>query len=311
MGRKIWLNHLDGTSINPIPSKLHDLGMDYSQVCNQISKYLGGNCKVILTSSGIEAVNHAIKGVAFRQKKKAAIKVEEGASLAVRNTVKWLRKNGFNEQGDVSITCMSAVDSTTGEIYNIEKLDDSIMIVDGCAAIGRIKFDMEHIDLLALQFDGFGALAFNPRIRMDPLIHGGGEQDGRRGGHIPAVLLQGFSLPIQVPLELDSFLLSQVETCGFQINSAKNRAPGILNVSLGGVAAEAVLIDSAAAGVYMSASSGCTISTGVPDASLLRLGLSEDEALSSLRISISGDTTESEIVEGISILRDVVARFQN
>lgn len=311
MERKIWLNHLDGTSISPAPSKLHDLGMDYSQICTQISAHLGGNCKVILTSSGIEAVNHAIKGVAFRQKNKGTIKVEEGASLAIRNTVKWLRKNGFNEQGDVSITCMSAVDSTTGEIYKIEKSDNSIMIVDGCAAVGRIKFDMEHIDLLALQFDGFGALAFNPKIRIDPLIHGGGEQDGRRGGHIPAILLQGFSLPFQVPLELDSFLLSQVEAFGFKINTSKNRAPGIINVSLEGVSAEAVLIDLAAAGVYMSASSGCTTSTGIPDASLLRLGLTEDEALSSLRISISGDTTESEIVEGITVLRDVVAGFQN
>jgi cysteine sulfinate desulfinase/cysteine desulfurase-like protein len=44
---------------------------------------------------------------------------------------------------------------------------------------------------------------------------------------------------------------------------------------------------------------------------LLRLGLTEDEALSSLRISISGDTTESEIVEGITVLKDVVAGFQN
>jgi cysteine sulfinate desulfinase/cysteine desulfurase-like protein len=44
---------------------------------------------------------------------------------------------------------------------------------------------------------------------------------------------------------------------------------------------------------------------------LLRLGLTEDEALSSLRISISGGTTEAEIVEGITVLRDVVAGFQN
>jgi|TARA_B110000881_G_scaffold219446_1_gene241361 cysteine desulfurase len=311
MERKIWLNHLDGTSINPVPSKLHDLGMDYSQICNQVSEYLGGNCKVILTSSGIEAVNHAIKGVAFRQKNKVAIKVEEGASLAMRNTVKWLRKNGFNEHGEISITCMSAVDSATGEIYNIEKSDDSIMIVDGCAAMGRIEFNMEHIDLLALQFDGFGALAFNPRIRIDPLIHGGGEQGGRRGGHIPAILLQQFSLPLDVPSKLDSFLLTQVEASGFKINAPKNRAFGIINVSLDGVSAESVLIDLAAAGVYMSASSGCTTSTGIPDASLLRLGLSEDEALSSLRISISENTTESEIVEGLAALNEVVARFRN
>jgi cysteine desulfurase len=311
MERKIWLNHLDGTSINPAPSKLHDLGVDYSQICNQISAHLGGNCKVILTSSGIEAVNHAIKGVAFRQKNKVAIKVEEGASLAIRNTVKWLRKNGFNEHGEILMTCISAVDSTTGEIYNIEKSDNSIMIVDGCAAMGRIKFNMEQIDLLALQFDGFGALAFNPRIRIDPLIHGGGEQNGRRGGYIPTVLLQGFSLPLEISSKLDSFLLSQVEAFGFKINTPKNRAPGIINVSLEGVSAEAVLIDLAAAGVYMSASSGCTTSTGIPDASLLRLGLTEDEALSSLRISISGGTTEAEIVEGITVLRDVVAGFQN
>ena len=72
-----------------------------------------------------------------------------------------------------------------------------------------------------------------------------------------------------------------------------------------------MLIDLAAAGVYMSASSGCTTSTGIPDASLLRLGLTEDEALSSLRISISEDTTEREIVEGITVLRDIITGFQN
>ena len=148
-------------------------------------------------------------------------------------------------------------------------------------------------------------------LRIDPLIHGGGEQDGRRGGHLPSILFSEDLFSKSGIQELDKILFKKAIEYGFEINSDRERAPGILNIKLPGISAEAVLVDLASKGIYMSSSSGCTASTGMPSKVLTSMGLTEDEALSSIRISISKENSAEEITHGLKTLYEIVQRFQS
>jgi len=315
-----WLNRLDGLATDPIASKLHDLSSVLpEQVKQTIQQNLGTKGEVILTSSGAEAINHALKGMAFRNRG-GRILLSPRVPLPLRNAALWLSRQGWQvtnigSEGDADIIAVELVDHETGGIRDIAALrheyPNSTLIVEATAAVGRIPISNEGIDVLTMGFDHFGALVTSKGVRIDPLIHGGGEQGGRRGGHLPSILFSEDIFSLDGIEELDSVLIEAVNEYEFIINSDRKRAPGILNIQLPRVSAEAVLVDLANEGVYMSSSSGCTASTGMPSRILTSMGLSEDEALSSIRISIRNDNEEQEIRNGIEILARVVKEFQS
>ena len=320
MKPKIWLNDLDGTVDDPVSSALHDASSRYPEsVKSQISAAVESDGEVILCSSAAEASNHAIKGIALKKRGNGRILVSTGVPLAMRNSVMWLKRLGWevaelDEGGEADLIVVEMVNHETGVIRNIstirERHPESTLVVEASAAVGRISISSIGIDALVLGFDGFGALVIRPRLRMIPLIHGGDEQGGRRGGHVPEKLLSGFSYPQNVLDELDEVLLQTISEHGFQVNADGPRAPGIINFKLPGISAEAALLDLARKGVVMSPSSGCTASTGMPSRTLLAMGLNEDEALSSVRISLGHGNSISDIVEGLAILAEVVAELQ-
>lgn len=127
---------------------------------------------------------------------------------------------------------------------------------------------------------------------------------------MPEKLLSGFAFPDNVLDELDTVLLKTISEHGYNVNADGPRAPGIINFRLPGISAEAALLDLARKGVVMSPSSGCTASTGMPSRTLLAMGLSEDEALTSVRISLGATNNISDIIGGIAILSEVISEFQ-
>jgi cysteine desulfurase len=320
MKPKIWLNNLDGSVDDPAASVLHDAASESPEsVKSEISAGVGSSGEIILCSSVDEASNHAIKGIAMRAPEVGRILVSTGAPLAIRNSVMWLTRMGWDisdldSGGDADIIAVEMVNHETGVIRDIsairERYPKALLVVEASAAVGRIPISSDGIDALALGFDGFGALVIRKGLRLDPLIHGGGEQGGRRGGHLPEKLLSGFSFPSNELDELDAELLNAITEHGFIVNADGPRAPGIINFRLPGISAEAALLDMARKGVVMSPSSGCTASTGMPSRTLLAMGLSEDEALTSVRISLGPKNSTSDIIDGIAILSDVVAELQ-
>ncbi|MCS5537175.1 MAG: hypothetical protein NZ770_03630 [Candidatus Poseidoniaceae archaeon] len=320
MKPNIWLNNLDGSVDDPAASVLHDAASGFpSSVKSAINAGVGSKGEVILCSSAAEASNHAIKGCALRTPEPGRILVSIGAPLAIRNSAKWLKQMGWEvadleSGGDGDIIAVEMVNHETGVIRDIsairEQYPEAILVVEASAAVGRIPISSDGIDALALGFDGFGALVIRPGLRLIPLIHGGGEQSGRRGGHMPVKLLSGFSFPDNVLDELDAVLLKTISEHGYNVNADGPRAPGIINFRLPGISAEAALLDLARKGVVMSPSSGCTASTGMPSRTLLAMGLSEDEALTSVRISLSATNNISDIIGGIAILSEVISEFQ-
>lgn len=321
MSAETWLNSLDGKIEDPFPSKLHDKSSKVPQdVKKSILEYLKSDGEVILTSSGTEAINHAVKGLAFRYKEPGSILLSQRAPTALRNTVHWLSRKGWKvakleHGGEADIVAVEMVDHETGGIIDLktirEEHPNATLVVEASAAVGRIDFLDQEIDILSIGFDYFGALVLRRGLRIDPLIHGGGEQDGRRGGHLPSILFSEDLFSKSGIQELDKILFKKAIEYGFEINSDRERAPGILNIKLPGISAEAVLVDLASKGIYMSSSSGCTASTGMPSKVLTSMGLTEDEALSSIRISISKENSAEEIIHGLKTLYEIVQRFQS
>lgn len=204
------------------PSSIHWAGRGAKKAVEdareQVCKLL--NCsplELVFTSSGTEADNHAIKGLAYAKKDKGnhiiTTKVEHPAVL---NTCKYLSKEGFEAtyldvDGDglidlealkkaitpktILITMMFA-NNETGVLFPVKEIGDIAkergvtFHTDAVQAAGKIPIDLQklNIDLLAISGHklygpkGIGALFMRRGVRLIPLIHGGHHERNRRGG---------------------------------------------------------------------------------------------------------------------------------
>ena len=99
--------------------------------------------------------------------------------------------------------------------------------------------------------------------------------------------------------------------CCWTVDPSKS-APGIVNLCLESIAAEPLVIECGINGVMISPSSGCTSSTGGASHVLIAMGISEQSALSSIRISLSSNIGSDEIKEGVKrMVKSVSALISN
>jgi cysteine desulfurase len=202
-----------------------------------------------------------------------------------------------------------------GEIARAHKIP---FHTDAAQAIGKIPVDVDadHIDLLSMSAHktygpkGIGALYVRrrkPRIRLTPLIHGGGHERGMRSGTLPVPQIVGFGRAAEIAVServqeasrvaaLRDRLMTQImdKLDGVSINgSIRHRLPNNLNLSFMGVDGESVLL--ALKDIALSTGSAC--STAEPEAShvLKALGLPPDRLKSSIRFGLGRFNTEEEV----------------
>ncbi|WP_458097327.1 cysteine desulfurase family protein [Roseomonas sp. WA12] len=189
---------------------------------------------------------------------------------------------------------------------------------DAAQAAGRIPLDVGAmgIDLLSLSAHkiygpkGIGALYVRrrPRVRLAPLLSGGGQERGLRSGTLAPPLVVGFGEAARIArleMALDEGrvamqrgrLLAALESAipGLRVNGHRERrVAGNLNLTLpSGVDAQAVM--AAAPGVCVSTGSACSSASVEPSYVLRALGLPEDEARATLRIGIGRFTSPAEV----------------
>jgi cysteine desulfurase len=187
---------------------------------------------------------------------------------------------------------------------------------DAVQAVGRIPMAIDSIDMLSLTAHkiygpkGIGALIVRrrtPRIHLQPLLFGGGHQDGLRSGTLPVALIVGLGEACALAAsereqrarhvqELRDHLLYrlQAEIEDLTVNGTlRERLPGNLNVCIQGVEAEALLLELRE--VAASTGSACSSAEHHPSSVLLGLGLSPDEAHASIRFGVGKDNTLEEI----------------
>jgi cysteine desulfurase len=215
------------------------------------------------------------------------------------------------------------------EIGRICREREVLFHSDAAQAVGKIPLDVEALGIDLLSFSahkiygpkGVGALYVRrarPRIRLEPLLHGGGHEHGLRSGTLPVALIVGFAKALELclvdlPVEsariakLRDHLLARLEKeiPGLHLTGPREaRLPGNLHVSIEGVNAGPVIV--ALHDVALSTGSACASARGEPSHVLRALGLPEGRLRSGLRMGLGRGTTQAEVDHVADRLAEVV-----
>jgi cysteine desulfurase len=224
-------------------------------------------------------------------------------------------------------TALVSLMAANGEIGAIQPLEEVAALCrergvlihsDAAQAVGKIPLDVRTTGVDLLSFcahklygpKGIGALYVRtgrPRVRLAPLLHGGGQERGLRSGTLPVPLIVGFARAVELALdEMESEALRlralrdrlrtrlQKGLDGVHTNGhLERRLPGNLNVSFEGTDAAALLV--ALDGVALSTGSACASGRAEPSHVLAALRLSPALARGAIRFGIGRGNTAEEI----------------
>ena len=208
---------------------------------------------------------------------------------------------------------------------------------DATQAVGKLPVDVSQLGVDLLSFTahkiygpkGSGALYVrqrDPIVRLQPQITGGGQQQGRRSGTLNVSGIVGFAAALELCLnEMSAEMprlanlrnqlwaelsaqLSELAICGPALAESDLRLPGNLNLSLGNVDGEALLL--ALDQLAMSTGATCASADPGPSHVLLALGLSEDQARSSLRFGLGRFNSESDIAVAARLIAAEVTELR-
>ena len=300
--------------------------------------------EVIFTSGATESNNLAIKGAARfvenRRRHMVTVVTEHKCVLesvksleteGFSNTILPVRPNGLIDLDalDAAISDDTALVSVMGvnnEIGVVQRLHDigqlcrarGVLFHTDCAqAAGKISLNVEEmaIDLMSISAHkmygpkGIGALYVRrrPRVRLEPLFSGGGQERGIRSGTLPAFLCVGFGAAAaaaqqDMPAErvrLDGMhgrlRAGLLAIPGTTLNGdADQRWPGNLNVAFPGIDAQE-LLDALADDIAAATGSACTSAAVEPSYVLQAIGLDHAAAASAIRLGLGRQTTLEEI----------------
>lgn len=209
------------------------------------------------------------------------------------------------------------------EIGDIAKSHDVLFHTDAVQAFGHVPIDVKKmgIDFLSCSAHklngpkGVGALYIRDGIIIDPLIHGGGQESGMRAGteNVPGIV--GFGRAAELALvKMEAAEKHNRHLCEIFINGmseailngadiGENRLSNNLNVTIPGIRGEELAALLNDCGYYVSTGSACNSSNNEPSHVLKAIGLSDDDANCSIRITVSSDISELNIYDFVSTLR--------
>ncbi len=328
----------------------------------QIAALLGGDAKeIVWTSGATEANNLAIKGAAsFLRKQGNHIITVETEHKSVLDTCKRLQREGFEvtyltpaKDGLVSPEQVTAAMTDKTILVSIMLANNEIGVIQPLEAIGaaikaknpktlfhsdavqgfgKIAFNVEkaRLDLVSITAHklygpkGIGALWVRrkPRVRIDPIIDGGGHERGMRSGTLPVPLIVGFGKAAELArqeMEEEQYRLATLRdrlykglvtrlTETYVNGSLEHRLPGNLNISFAFVEGESLLM--ALKDVAVSSGSACTSASLEPSYVLRALGVGDELAHTSIRFGIGRFNTEAEVDYVVELVVASVERLR-
>jgi len=326
-----------------------------------IADLIGADPKDILFTSGAtETNNMSIKGVArFNKEKKRHIITTQTEHKCVLDSCRKLQEEGFDvtylgvqQNGlvnleeleaairpDTSLVSIMTVNNETGVIQPMKEIGALVrkhrgvyFHTDAAQAIGKIPLDVNemNVDLMSISGHkiygpkGIGAayVRRRPRVRLEPIINGGGQERGLRSGTLPTALAVGIGEAAriaklemardhahvtQLAERLIAGLTSKVEH--IVRNGDVNGYPGCVNLSFAYVEGESLLM--ALKDIALSSGSACTSASLEPSYVLRALGAAEDMAHSSLRFGMGRFTTEAEVDYVVQKIVAVVQKLRD
>ena len=315
---------------------------------------------IIFTSGATESNNLAIKGAANRNKDRGTKIITSSVEhMSVVNPVKFLTTKGFeavflpvDKFGTLDLGSLEKelTDKTTivsivyanGEIGTIEPIQEiskivhtknAILHVDATVAAGQIPIDVKAlgIDLLTVSSNdmygpkGVGALYVKDGIRIEPLLHGGGQEKGLRSGteNIPSIVAFGKAAEIakqemQTNVEkltklrdrLIEGLLKPLPYT-FLNGHPTNRLPDNVSVRYSFIEGESMLLSLEINGVSVSSGSACASKTLEPSHVLLATGLKHEEAHGSIMFSLGRENSLEDVEYVIGLMPGIINRLRS
>lgn len=346
------------------PSSLYDLASASREAVDaareQVAAAIGAEAKQIyFTSGGTESDNWAIKGVAFAKRAKGNHIITTAIEHhAVSHTCEWLEKQGFLvtslpvdkfgmvDPADVEaaitddtilITVMMANNEIgtilpIAEIGAIAKEHGVLFHTDAVQAVGHIPIDVQaqNIDMLSLSGHKFhgpkgtGALYIGPGVRLDPLMHGGAQERGRRAGteNVPGIVGLGLALSLatvemaetaeRVTALRDRLIAGLLTIPATYLNGhPEQRLPNNVNVVFEYIEGESILALLNSRGIAASTGSACSSRSLEPSHVLIACGLPHEVVHGSLRLTLGEVTTEEDVDYVIDAVTEVVQQLRD
>lgn len=319
--------------------------------------------EVVFTSGGTESNNLALKGILERRGRSPKHLITTPVEHAsVYRTAKLLEESGTEVtflpvdgngkvraedvaaavRDNTALVSVMHVNNETGTVQPIEEIGAALtrfphvrFHVDGVQAIGKvpIRFGEWGIDLYsasAHKFQGpkgVGFLLVREGLELVPLLVGGSQENGVRGGthNVPGIvgMAQAFRLAAEATeqrrdrmFRLRERLLGIVRSIpefvlnGYEAAETVAAAPHIVNISYPGMRPEVIVHMLEEAGIYVSTQSACSSKSLMPSRVLTSMGLNVERASGSIRISFGDEHTEADIDKLGERLRSAVVKLK-
>ena len=343
------------------PSSIHSVGLEARNAMEEArgkvaSLIKADSSEMVFTSGATEANNLAIIGYAMRNKSKGKhIIVSAVEHISIINCAKFLQKNGFEVdyapvdkygkvkldelenlvREDTILVSIQHANPEIGTIQDIEKVRDAIkdvtLHVDATASLGKIEVNVERlgVDMLTLSSNdiygprGVGALYIRKGVRVNPIILGGGQERGLRGGTENVAAIVGFGRAAEITMEewkseaerlkkmrnrLIEGLLKIEDT--FLNGHPTDRLPNNASVRFSYIEGESIILSLDMEGIQASTGSACTSKTLQPSHVLMAIGLKHEEAHGSVVFSLGRWNKEEDVDYVLEKLPPIIERLR-
>ena len=355
----LWFHEYFGN-----PATMYALGdicaVAVEKARKQVAALIGAEPdEIYFTSGGTEADNWAIKGVGYAKDAKGKHIVTTAIEHhAVLHTCQFMERQGFevtylpvDSCGMVSPDDMAAAirDDTIlvtimhannevgtiqpiAEIGKITRERGVLFHTDAVQTVGKIPVDVSALqcDLLSLsahKFNGpkgVGAIYLRKGTRIEPFMHGGGQERKRRGGtlNVPGIIGAGKAAEIaaghleqemaRVTALRDALLDGLLKVIpDVRVNGhPTQRLPGSVHVCVEGVEGEAMILCLSMNRICVSSGSACTTGSLDPSHVLLGMGMPPELVHSSLRITLGSESAESHVPYFLNVFPGIVERLR-
>lgn len=328
----------------------------------QIADLLGVNTdEIVFTSGGTEGDNWVLKGVAFEKEPQGNhIIVSDIEHPAVKESAKWLSQHGFDvsyapvdERGFVDVAALAdllrpetilvsvmAVNNEIGSIQPIAAISDVLadkpgitFHVDAVQAIGKVPvadYLTERVDFASFSghkfhsVRGVGFIYKKAGKRLNPLLTGGGQEDGLRSTTENVAGIAATAKALRLTLEKETVALPRIAKMKAVIYDAlavysdvvifsektDDFAPNILTFGIKGVRGEVIVHAFEEHEIYISTTSACSSKAGHPAGTLVAMGVPSKLAQSAVRISLDDDNDMSQVEQFLIIFKQIYHKTQ-
>ncbi len=316
---------------------------------------------ILITSCATESNNAVLQSVWYdlvRTGTKTEIVTTEVEHPAVSNTCRYLSTLGakiivlpVNPDGIVDVDILKKhvhpdrtalvsimwANNETGLVFPIRELatfcrEKGILFhTDAVQALGKLPVDVRDAPVDFLSFSahkfhgpkGVGGLFVRQGVKFTPLLHGGEQMGGRRGGTVNVAFLVAMGLAMQLAVEGLPYEEGEVRRLRDRLEDALSaidgvavigrrelRVPNTILVSVKSVEGEAMIWDLNRQGVAASTGSACASESLEPNPTFIAMAIDTELAHTGVRLSLSRFTTEEEIDAAIAAIRAAVARLR-